>query len=140
MRLNLHICKMILLWTGNCSKFGLFKKYICVFVQKILPENTWVYFSVNLYVHTVFGTFRKTQNGPYISTSQTKIGNVCLSVISEFRLSVVVLFCSAPTGYINQCRGPEYQLKLPYFVQDYPNLIRYLIFQAVFCVLFGIFI
>ena len=52
-------------------------------------------------------------NGPYISTSQTNLRNVYLLVISEFSLSSVT--------YTSLCRGLKCLLKIPYFIQDYPN-------------------
>ena len=34
--------------------------------------------------------------------------------------------------YINLCRGMKYLLKIPYFIQDYPNLAGFLISNTVF--------
>ena len=57
-------------------------------------------------------------NGQYISTSQTKIRTVCLSLILDFCLLSVVF--SASTAYTNLCRRLKYLLKEPYIIQDYP--------------------
>ena len=70
---------------------------------------------------------RKVLNtiGPYINPSQTKIGYVCLSIISAFCLSSV---CSSPTAYTSLCRGLKYLLKISYFIQDYPYMAVFFFF------------
>ena len=56
-------------------------------------------------------------SGPYISTFQTKIKNVCLSVILEFCLLSEV--CNI--AYISLSRGLKYLVKARYIIQVYPN-------------------
>ena len=58
-------------------------------------------------------------NGPYIRTSQAKIRNVCLSVISVFLLLSFVLVLCLMT----------YLLKVPYNILDYPIVAGFLIYQ-----------
>ena len=58
-------------------------------------------------------------NGPYISTSRTRIISVCISVISEFCQSSFVF--SASTAYTSLCRGLKYILKISYFIQNHSN-------------------
>ena len=70
-------------------------------------------------------------NEPYIRASQTKIRNICMSVILEFCLPVVAVY-SASTAYTSLCRGLKYLLKIPYCIQYYLNMTRFLVFQTVF--------
>ena len=70
--------------------------------------------------HTIFATSRKKvldPNGPYVSMSQTKIRNYSLSVIFEFSLFVVC------------CLSVVYIARLQYFIQYYPKVARFLIFE-----------
>ena len=53
--------------------------------------------------------------------SQAKIRLFCLLEFLEFCLSVVIV-CSAFINYTSLCRSLKYLLKIPYFVQDYPNV------------------
>ena len=72
----------------------------------------WLTFQINLYVPTFFATSGKKvldPNLPYIRTSQTKIRNVCLSIILEFCLFLSV--CSLSTAYTSLCSGLKYLLK-----------------------------
>ena len=66
-------------------------------------------------------------NWPYISTFQTILRNVCLSIISEFCLSVGRSVCRASTAYTSFCRGLKYLLKVRYIILNYPNVARFLI-------------
>ena len=62
------------------------------------------------YVPAIFATSRKKviyPNGPFINTNQTKIRNVCLSVILEFCLFWSVV-CIASAAYTSLCRGLKY--------------------------------
>ena len=71
-------------------------------------------------------------NGSYISTSQIKLRNVCLSVILEFCLSsaiIIIVVCSASTAL---CRSQKYLLKAQYIILGYPNVARFLIFNTFF--------
>ena len=63
-----------------------------------------------------------------ISTFQTILRNGCLSVISEFCLSLSSV-CSASTAYTGLCRGQKNLLKkVRYIIPNYPNVARFLIF------------
>ena len=59
-------------------------------------------------------------NGPYISMSQTKIGYVCLSVITDF-FSVIVCPLYRIYAYINLSRGFKLLPKIQNFIQNYSN-------------------
>ena len=69
-------------------------------------------------------------SGPYISTSRTKIINICLSVILEYCLIMFVARLQPILAYIHYT-ALEYLQKIPYFIPDYPNVIRFEIFEAV---------
>ena len=67
-----------------------------------------------------FGNFRKkvlNPNGPYIGTNQITMRNVFMSV------------CSSST-YTWLCRGLKYLLKVPYIIQDYLNVVEFLISET----------
>ena len=79
---------------------------------------------INSFYYMKFGP-----NGKYISTSQTKKRNVCLSVILEFCLQLLLWLSIVqlqPTAFV---RCLKYLLKIPYFIQYYPSLVRFLIFK-----------
>ena len=61
-----------------------------------------------------------------ISMRQTKWKNVCLSVISEFSLSLVIV-CNASTAYKQNLK---YLLKNILFIQNCSNVARFLIFET----------
>ena len=92
----------------------------------------WLVFIVKL-CRQLLCDFRRK---PYISTFQTNLGNLCLSVILEFRLSSVFLFHFAP-AYTILCRGLEYLLKAMYINLVDTNDARFLIFKTVLSGQFG---
>ena len=53
----------------------------------------------------------------------------CLSVGNFGILSVAVLFL-APTAYSSLRTDLKYLLEIPYFVHNYPNVTRFLIFDT----------
>ena len=80
---NLHC-----LSTDRTIKKRIFLHFrVIIRVKTCFLRKTFWFTLVNLYFHN-FVTFEKKvqdQNGPYyISTSQTKMRNICLSVILEF--------------------------------------------------------
>ena len=81
-------------------------------------------------------------NGPYISTFQKILRNVCLSVILEFCLSSVIcrlpsvvcclwsvvydllsVICSTSAAYTSLCRDLKYWLKVRYIILTWPNFL-----------------
>ena len=77
-----------------------------------------------------FCHFRKKvldQNGPYISTIQTILRNVCLTVILEFSLPSSV--CVFAPAYTSLCRGLQYLVKVRYIILV--DGTRFLIFEAI---------
>ena len=73
-------------------------------------------------------------NEPNINTSQTKLRNVCLSVILEFCLMSLSL--SVPGLKLSNLLGLRAKslkslLEIPYVILDYPNAARFLIFENV---------
>ena len=94
---------------------------IVIIITITLEKAFWFTFH-ETYVHTIFATSRIKNidsKGPYISTSQTEIRNVC-------HLSV----CSASTAYINLCKDLECLLEIQYFIKNYPYVARFVIFKT----------
>ena len=119
-------CRNISIQCIQENKYILFY-YIC-FVTKyviFLTIHFWVAFQVTLCSH-YFCDFQKKAldpNGPYTSTFQKNLKNVSLSVILEFCMQRVY----RPHQVIQR---PEMFTKSKvYFVINYPNVARYLIFQ-----------
>ena len=84
----------------------------------------WFIFIINL-CRQFFAVFERNvldPNWPYISTFQTILIIVCLSVIVEFCLSSsIVLACVLAPAYTSLCRGMEYLLKVRYIIVVDPN-------------------
>ena len=85
-----------------------------------------------------------SQNGPYINTFKTDLGNVEFSVILELCLSssvvacchlsssIVIVICVFAPDYSSLCRGLEYLLKVGYIIAVDSNGAGFLIFETVF--------
>ena len=54
--------------------------------------------------------------------SQAKIRNICLSVIS--------VFCLSSEVHLQPTQGLKYFLEIPYFIQNNPNFVGFLIFET----------
>ena len=73
-------------------------------------------------------------NGPYISTFQTNLRNLC----REFRISVCHLSssvylsgCRPSAAYTSPYKGLKYSLKVKYIILNYPNNVaKFLIFKT----------
>ena len=86
-----------------------------------MVTSVWVlvYFS-SKFLFLLFYNCRKKvldPNGPYISTSQIEIRNVCLSVILEFCLSSSSssVVCTLNPAYPSLCRGLKYTKSRVYY-------------------------
>ena len=106
-----------------CSKTLQYKIYLLF----------WFTFKVNLYLcfHYLCNFQKKIPdpNGPYMSTSQTKIRNFCLLENSEFCL---LSNFSTTTAYISLCRNLKYLQKVPCIILNYFNVARFLIFETLY--------
>ena len=84
------------------------------------------YLCLSCCISTKFSQNVLDPNRPYMNTIQTVLGNVCLSVISDFCLSSV---CCASTAYTSLFRGLKYLLKVRYIILNYPNVAWFFIFD-----------
>ena len=103
-----------------------------VWWRYVLPNTNVVHFGL-LFSNPMFLLFLQLlekkvldPNGPYVSTFQTILGNVCLSVISEFCLSSSsVVVYSASTAYNGLYRYLKYLLKVRYITSNHRNVARF---------------
>ena len=98
----------------------------CIHIDWWKSKVFWVTFQVTLCSY-YFCNFRKKvldPNGPYISTFHTILRNVCLSVISEFCLSL------SSTAYTSLCRDLKYLLEVRYIIPNDPYVARFLISKS----------
>ena len=95
----------------------------------------WVFFGLFFkltHVSTIFMISEKKvldPNEPFIITFQTILRNTCLLVILEFCLMSVVVY-SVSAAYTNLWWGLKYLLKVPFIIQNYPNMVGFLIFKT----------
>ena len=125
------LCLMENLWDVHSEIWVLFYKFIEKF--RFFRNTFW---HVLRHVPTIFATSRRKaldSNGPYISTSQTKIRKVYLYV-GYFEILSVVVVClwsgSTSAVYTSLCRGLKYLLNVPYIILGYPILVGSLIFDT----------
>ena len=118
------------------EKMNIIEQYSLIFVLETLNLNQTLSKNCLFFQKNMFPLFLRLPdrkvfdpNGPYICTNQTKIRNVCLSVI----LSVVVVVWSAPTAYTNLCRGLEYLPKIQYIILVKPNVTGFWFLRLFSC-------
>ena len=95
--------------------------FLCVVSCVLCLLYLSYYFSVNLCSHYFC---EPDKNKKYLSVGNFKI----LSFVVFF----VVVVAWAVNAYTSLCRVLNYLLKLPCFILDYPNVVRFLIFETHF--------
>ena len=93
-----------------------------------LRTSFWFTFQGSLCSHYFWNFERNGPKPKWTQMFQTILRNVWLLVILEFCLLSVV--CNASAAYISLCKDIKYLLKIPYIIQNSPNMAGFFIFST----------